>query len=390
MGRKGTGVEVRERSIRIHFVFEGVRRWPTLMLNGASMLPTGPNIRYAQRLAAEIHERIRHGTFSMAEFFPATGAPAAQTTVGEHLAAWTATQRLEASTLAGYSSAVKFWCGAAADKALTPMGGLPLKALKLTHILTAMASRPDLSGKTLNNYVSVLREALELAVREHVLADNPAAHVPRSKHQKEPPDPFTRAEAEAIIADALAHYPEPVGNLIEWWFFSGVRTSEAQGLRWPSVDLASNYVQVHEAIVRGVAKASTKTSVSRNVLLNSRAKAAIQRQAAHTRLAGGHVWLDPRYGTPWLEERAFRRSYWTPILKRLGVRYRRPYCMRHSYATMMLMAGMNPAFCAKQLGHSVEMFHRTYARWIDGDRNALEMGRLEASLSEPGRGVGVG
>ncbi len=82
-----------------------------------------------------------------------------------------------------------------------------------------------------------------------------------------------------------------------------------------------------------------------------------------------------------MEERAFRRSYWEPTLRRLGMRYRPPYNTRHTYATMMLMAGMTPAFCAKQLGHSVEMFLRTYAKWIDGRQNALEMNRLEAALS---------
>ena len=47
----------------------------------------------------------------------------------------------------------------------------------------------------------------------------------------------------------------------------------------------------------------------------------------------------------------------------------------------MLMANMTPAFCAKQLGHSVEMFLRTYAKWIDGGQNALEMKRLEEALT---------
>jgi integrase len=54
--------------------------------------------------------------------------------------------------------------------------------------------------------------------------------------------------------------------------------------------------------------------------------------------------------------------------------------MRHSYATAMLMAGMTPAFCAKQLGHSVEVFLNTYAKWLDGDQDALEMARLEATF----------
>ena len=63
------------------------------------------------------------------------------------------------------------------------------------------------------------------------------------------------------------------------------------------------------------------------------------------------------------------------------MRYRPPYNTRHTYATMMLMGGMTPAFCAKQLGHSVEMFLRTYAKWIDGGQNALEMKRFEEALT---------
>ena len=34
------------------------------------------------------------------------------------------------------------------------------------------------------------------------------------------------------------------------------------------------------------------------------------------------------------------------------------------------------SFCSSQLGHSVEMFHRKYAKWLNGDRNALEMEKL--------------
>lgn len=101
---------------------------------------------------------------------------------------------------------------------------------------------------------------------------------------------------------------------------------------------------------------------------------------AQTHPAGQLVFHVPRYGTGWVDERAFRRSYWTPVLKLAGVRYRPPYNMRHTYATAMLMASMTPAFCAKQLGHSVEMFLRTYSKWLDGEQNDLEMAPLESSI----------
>lgn len=92
------------------------------------------------------------------------------------------------------------------------------------------------------------------------------------------------------------------------------------------------------------------------------------------------MFTDPRTGGAWHEERAFRRSFWEPCLRALQIRYRRPYTMRHTYATRMLEAGMTPAYCARQLGHSVEIFLTTYARWIDGDLDSAEMARLEASI----------
>ena len=376
MGR-GKGVEVRPNSIRLRFQWQGEARYPTLMTNGAPMAPTPANIRFAERLVAEVREKIRLGTFSYAEFFPSgTNAnTGVSLTFGRQLATWLDAQRIEASTRAGYGSACKFWREAVVDG--LPLGERPLRTIKHSDLLRALATKPNLSGKTVNNYVSVAREALALAEADGSLAGNPADKIPRASHQKEPPDPFTRAEIEAVIEDLRQRQPEPIWSLVEFWTYTGMRPSEVAGLRWASVDLASAYVQVRQTIVRGVEKATTKTAVSRTVLLNSRALAAIQRQRKHTQVAGDHVWLDPRYGTPWLEERAFRRSYWTPTLKRLGIRYRSPRHMRHTFATMMLMAGRTPGWCAKQLGHSVEIFLRTYSKWVAGEQDARELQGLE-------------
>lgn len=381
MGRKGAGVEIRGQAIRLQFTLDGQVLRRTLKLNGKTLPPTAANLKHAHRLAGEIRERIRYGTFSLPEYFPEDAEFDPALNVGNQLDMWLSSQRLEASTAAGYASAIKFWKAALCDRRGNMLGTRPVRALKPSDVLTALASRPNLTGKTVNNYVSVLRKALDLAVADGAIASNPVTGVSRAKHQKPLPDPFSREEVEAILADMRQHFPEPIVNYVEFKFFSGLRTSESFGLRWQDVDLPDKHVLVHRAIVRGIEKLNTKTNTARQVALNSRALAAMQRQRAHTQMRGEHVFLDPRYNTAWFEERAFRRSYWEPSLKRLGARYRPPYNTRHTYATMMLMAGMTPAFCARQLGHSVEMFLRTYAKWIDGGQNALEMGRLEAALT---------
>jgi integrase len=73
-------------------------------------------------------------------------------------------------------------------------------------------------------------------------------------------------------------------------------------------------------------------------------------------------------------DQALRLGPWRRALRAAGVRYRYPYQMRHTYASMMLSAGENPAWIARQMGHADwGMIRRTYARWMpDVEPNAGE------------------
>lgn len=380
MGRAGNGIEIRGDTMRLSFYYDGQRRRPMLKVAGEPMRPTAANLKYAARLSSEVKAKIKAGEFVMAEYFPDDGE-SGPTTVAKQLDTWLAAQRVATSTKAGYAAAVNFWKQASYhDTDLTlPMGPVPLRQLKLSHVLTALARRPELSGKTVNNYKSVLHGALALAVLDKIIRENPADEVPSAKWQKEPPDPFTPQERDTIIAHADRKQAGQVANMILFWMWSGLRTSELIGLRWANVDLASGTILVREAKVKAERKA-TKTNVARTVRLSSPALAAMVAQKAHTFLKGEEVFQDQRHAEPWATEASFRKVYWVPMLKALGIRYRRPYQCRHTYATVLLMAGRTPAWCAKQLGHSVEVFLRTYSKWIEGDADDREMAALESTI----------
>jgi integrase len=89
----------------------------------------------------------------------------------------------------------------------------------------------------------------------------------------------------------------------------------------------------------------------------------------------------PNTGKPFIDDRPVRRWAWTPTLKKLGIRHRPDYNTRHTCATVMLMAGSNPDWAAKQLGHSIKMFLETYSRWIDGDDKGRELSKMAHLLS---------
>jgi integrase len=384
MGRKGSGVEVRPGSIRLTFTWQGQAHKETLITDGKPVPPTPRSIAFAERTAAEIREKIKHGTFVFAEYFPASrhATTGQGTTVADQLDLWLSLQIGKASsTLKGYRVAVEWW----KDR----IGSKTLRALVHSDVLAALASEPTWTGKTRNNKVSPLRQALALAIRDGVLKSSPVEGLEASKHQKPPPDPFSREEAEAILADLREHYHPQIALYFEIKFFTGMRTSESLGLRWDSIDWRRGQMTVREGIVLGEHIDRTKTHAIRQVQLNSRALAALKAQKAHTfLLQPGWVFTDPRTGKRWIDDEGPRENFWRPALKRLGIRYRSPYETRHTYATIMLMAGVRPAYGARQLGHSVEQFLRTYSKWIDGGENDVEMGKVEAAIAGAGESAG--
>ena len=147
------------------------------------------------------------------------------------------------------------------------------------------------------------------------------------------------------------------------------------------MDLNTGAVQIDTVVVYDEEQDSTKTSTKRVVRLPTEALAALLRQKQYTYSAGGKVFYDPFYNEPWLYHRITRAPFWTTTLKRLGIRHRRMYNTRHTFATIGLMAGANPAYMARQLGHGLQMFFKVYAKWIDGQADDREHAKIEEAIA---------
>jgi integrase len=379
MGRTGSGVEARENSIRIHFAYMGEARKETLKTDGKPMAPTPANLKYAHRLASEIKDKIRHGTFVYADYFPASkNATTGQgATVADILDQWRKSLvGKESSTLKGYDSAIAWW--------KAKIGAKLARALIKSDVLQALAKEPDWTGKTRNNKMSVLRQSIQLAIDDGVMISSPVAGIDSFSHQDPVPDPFDQDEAEAIIAGLAQHYDEQVARYFGVKFYTGLRTSESLAMAWNWIDWRRHLMAVGQAVVLGEFKPNTKTNVARQVQLNSRALGFLKEQKPATFLQpGGWIFPDPRTGERWTDDEPPRELYWRPCLKRLGIRYRSPYETRHTYATMLLMGGATPAWAARQMGHSVQQFLDTYSKWLDGGQNDVEMAKVEAFIGGP-------
>lgn len=359
-GRSGSGVDALKTCIRVRFTYEGRRCAETLDLK-----PTPANLKAAERLVATIKREIDVGVFDYLAHFPKSAAAPPSSTFNHYADLYKATVATAHSTAITYGTAIRHWKKHLGDKRMVD--------IKRSEVATAVAEvGKGLNGKTLNSYVSVLRAIFEVAIGDHVIEDNPCEKIKTAKTQRVLPDPLTQDEMELVLARLAKGKPE-VHAFYEFAMTTGLRPSEQIALRWGKVDWVRKTVTIDTAHVRGQDK-GTKTNTIRAVDLNDRAIAALTRMKPITFMRGldEHVFVDPLTQAPWINNEKLRTVYWQPALKACGLRLRDAYQTRHTYATILLMAGMNVAYIAQQLGHaSVVMTLKHYAFWInEADKGA--------------------
>jgi integrase len=389
MGRAGSGVEARTSSIRVQFVLDGETVRERVMVNGKALPPTPANMKYATRLVADIKKAIALGTFSYADFFP--DSPRAKdkgdnpTTFGPLADLWLESQgRLADASQDQYGTAVRFWKKLlGADR--------PLEQLTHQFLVAKIGGYPWSSAKTHNNYLIALRGILGLEYRGAKALANPLAGISNMKVVRKLPDPLTIAEREQILADMAERYDERVYAYFLWQFFTGMRPEEAIALRWSDLDANRGMVRVQRVrTFKGAERDGSKTHTERDVDLVPQALQALAIMKKYTFMqkveregdddTAADIFMNPVTGRPWHDERSQRDTYWRPAMKRLGIRWRRPYNTRHTFATVALMASVPPAYISSQLGNSVKMLLEVYARWIPANDQGSARAMLAAAM----------
>lgn len=263
---------------------------------------------------------------------------------------------------------------------LPQLHGQPIDRITGTDLASILADIPWRSPKTRNNAVTVVRRIFDAAYRDGWTTADQSARLRFAKLQRPEPDPLVLTEVDAVLAWMGERHPT-WRNYFELAFFTGLRTSELIALEWGDIDWRARTMTVQRARVMQETK-TTKTATVRRIELNTRALAALHRQKAHTFVGGTHVFLHPATGRQINDDQPPRRV-WNSALKALGLRHRDAYQTRHSYATICLMAGANPAWIARQLGHAnLSMLLTHYARWIDRADGGAEIGKIESAIVE--------
>lgn len=243
---------------------------------------------------------------------------------------------------------------------------IPIKSIDLVMILD-LISEKDLSDKYINQILIPLRGVFDTAVMLKLIDNNPI-NIKNRKLQSKIPDPFTIDEMETILDWLANNKPKVYYLFYEISFWTGLRPSELLALT--RQDIVGDKIYVDKTRLNGLVKPYTKTKTSRVVLMNKRSQQAIQQLQTKE-----YLMINPETNQPFYNNKPLRIAF-NQALEVNGIRKRPSYNTRHTYATMLLMKGVTPAFVANQLGHSLVMLLSRYARWINSDKDKKEIEKL--------------
>jgi integrase len=255
----------------------------------------------------------------------------------------------------------------------------------ITDMITAIGSTKNRYGRTptpstLHRIRATLRSALNAAVREGLLRDNPARYIevpsPRRPHALV----WTAQRVEALqrtgerpavavwTAELTATFLQFVAQdrlAVMWWLIAlrGLRRGEAAGLRWVDVDLDAGVAMIEQQrIANGhfVTVGPPKTAASRRLVALDRHTVRLlrehhRRQRAEQRKAGnswqdtGYVFVTD-YGAPLHPDYLTRR--FRHLLIESGLPPVRLHDLRHGAASLAHSAGVDLKTVQAQLGHS--------------------------------------
>lgn len=271
-------------------------------------------------------------------------------------------------------------------------------------MLSGGSVKNGLSVATANYYMTTMAGMFQFAADNGYIRENPFNGIRPLKRARIEPDPLTRDEFIRFI-DACPH--QQTKNLWSVAVYTGLRHGELVSLAWEDIDLKAGTMTIRRNYTKlgDFTPPKTEAGTDRVVHLIKPAIDALRNQAEMTRL-GKQYQIEVQlreYGrtaihdctfvfNPQLVRKSSNVGYhykvdsigdsWEAALKRAGLRHRKAYQSRHTYACWSLSAGANPSFIASQMGHtSAQMVFNVYGAWM-ADSNSDQIALLNQKLSD--------
>lgn len=265
---------------------------------------------------------------------------------------------------------------------LPKVGGKQVAELKRVHVVEILndCRRAGLSPWTIDGVLDAISGLLKYAVDNEIVQRNvarlPKKNKPRVTDRKATYVPSSD-EIDAIIAAA-----EDLQTFLLTLAETGLRDGEGRGLRWGSINWETSRITIDLQLEsNGLTLAPLKTIGSKRVVpMTSRLRKALaeHRLASPFKAADDFVFTTASgRGVSYVSARRALQAAIKDAGIEVGEHRFGQHALRHSFASRLLLAGVDVTRVSKLLGHAqVSITLNTYSHVIE-ERNPAEDGLLE-------------
>lgn len=226
---------------------------------------------------------------------------------------------------------------------------------------------------TFNKRLGYLKACFCWGIRQGLLLLNPCDRIKSRKTSTSNIKPFNIEEISKIVQgfDRLAPHYRP---FVQFLFQSGVRMSEAIGLRWGNVDLDARVLTISESLSKDRTgngyvrvRKQTKTGSIRQLQMTDSLKQLLIGARTADKMPEDELVFNTVQGC--IIDAGNFRELWQQVLKDIGVSYRRPHVIRHTTLSMAIAQGVPLTGVAYLAGHkNTRMVIQTYGHLIDAPK----------------------
>ena len=376
MGNKRTGVTKGSgSSIVLTFTYQGVPLKERIKTRGK---PTSADLEAGRNKRQQIIYAIREGTFDYATTFPNSKNRfkfqlGSTTKFGKFLEQWNE-KHIKENDLKDSTVATNTRIVNRINKTLGTKYLLEIDEKTIREFIKSKGA----AKKTINNYLSILRPALNEARYQGLINESPLRDMKPIKGKKSKAktkvDPCSYNEIIKILGNCSGQ----IQNIFRFAFWTGVRPSELIELRWDDIKDDKIWISRIRTDHSNKPEEPKTAAGYRTLKILPEVKKALDSQKKYTGVVDEHIFFNPNTNEKWGCPQTYA-AHWEKNIKSSGVRYRYCYQTRHTFATMMLTAGENLMWVSNQMGHdSTKETLDTYARWIDSNDSEVGMKATEA------------
>ncbi len=365
-----TGIEIHGTKLRIIFYYKKVKCNESLDLEY-----TPQNVKIATQKRNDVISDIRRGKFNYVEHFPNSKRAKlfdvkeksyyVKDLLEEQITFYTSSKKYADNTVRDYVRYIK-------NELIPAFGKYNIDELTPLVIKDWIVHSTQTS-KYVSNMIIPFRAMLDDAKNIGLISENPLDRLSLRRlfqcfddHSDYEVEPFNTQEKKLILN---YDYSQQVLNLVKFGFYSGLRIGEILALQWSHFDVTTRRIKVEFTLVnQKLHRPKTKNSIRELTLLDNAYQAIID-QMKFTKKHSQFIFNNPNTENMWLSTDAFRK-HWVKLLEMAKIKYRNPYQMRHTFASMMLSRGENSLKVAKYLGHKdTEMVTKIYGKYIPIDES---------------------